>query len=423
MRSLDDWLDYQQRQHVRSIDLGLGRVREVALRLGVLPLSCPVVLVAGTNGKGSTVAHLATFGLAAGLNTATFTSPHLVRYNERIAFDGQPVEDAELVAAFERVEAARGEVPLTFFEYNTLAAFDVFKRRSPQLAIVEVGLGGRLDSTNLVDADVAVITSIGLDHTEWLGPTREHIGAEKAGILRAGRPAVLGTVDMPDSVRGAIAALQVDARWPDRDFHARRGAGDRWAFAGRAWRFPDLPPSALGGAIQYDNAAAALATLEALADVHPALREVLGAAQLAQGLRDVRLAGRFQVVPGAPEWILDVAHNVPAVEVLAANLRARPCTGRTIAVAGILADKDIAGIGRVLAPCVDAWVLCGLEGPRGGDAAALRERLPPECAPASLASDVAAGCARARERARAADRIVVFGSFHTVGPALQWLGL
>ncbi len=423
MRTLADWLEYQQRQHVRSIDLGLGRVQAVAARLGVLPLPCATVLVAGTNGKGSIVAHLDAIARAAGLRTATFTSPHLVRYNERIAFGGRPVDDAALVAAFERVEAARDAVPLTFFEYNTLAAFELFARRGPQLAIVEVGLGGRLDSTNLVDADVAVIASIGLDHTDWLGPTVEHIGAEKAGILRAGRPAVLGSSDMPDSVRGAIAALQVDARWPARDYHQRRGDNGRWAFAGRGWRFADLPPSALSGEIQYANAATAIATLEALAAALPALCEGLGAAQVARGLRDVRLAGRFQVVPGTPEWILDVAHNLPAAEVLAANLRARPCAGRTIAVAGILADKDIAGIGRVLAPCVDEWVLCGLEGARGAEAAVLRERLPPECAPASLVRDVAAGCALARQRAQPADRIVVLGSFHTVGPALQWLGL
>jgi dihydrofolate synthase/folylpolyglutamate synthase len=423
VRTLADWLEYQQRQHLRSIDLGLERVREVAGRLGVLPLPCPVVLVAGTNGKGSTVAHLAAFGRAAGLRTATFTSPHLVRYNERIAFDGEPIDDASLVAAFERVEAARDAVPLTFFEYNTLAAFELFARRAPQLAIVEVGLGGRLDATNLLDADVAVITSIGLDHTDWLGPTLEHIGAEKAGILRGGGVAVLGSPDMPASVRTAIDSLRVDARWPGRDFHASRGEHGQWHFLGRDWQLRDLPPSALGGEIQYANAAAALAALEALAHSRPALREAFAAVRVAQGLRDVRLAGRFQVIDGAPQWILDVAHNVPAAEVLAANLRARPARGRTIAVAGILADKDIAGIGRVLAPCVDEWVLCGLDGPRGGDAAGLRERLPPECAPLSLAADVAAGCALARARAQPSDRIVVLGSFHTVGPALQWLGL
>lgn len=428
MRTLEDWLDFQQRQHVRSIDLGLARVREVAGRLGLLALACPVVLVAGTNGKGSTVAHCAQFARAAGLRTATFTSPHLVRYTERIAFDGEPVEEAALVEAFERIEAARGAVPLTFFEYNTLAAFELFARRAPQLAVVEVGLGGRLDATNLVDATVAVITSIGLDHMDWLGPTLEHIGAEKAGILRAGGRAVLGSAQMPGSVRAALEAGGVDARWPGRDYAVRRaqdGAGlaGEWEFQGRRWHHAGLPAPALPGAIQYDNAATALAALEALDEARPGLLAGLDREAIARALRAVRLPGRFQVVAGAPEWILDVAHNEPAAQVLATNLRARPAAGRTIAVAGVLADKDVAGIGRALAPCIDEWVLCGLDGPRGLDAAALRERLPPECRPVRLAGDVAAGCEVARSLAGTADRIVVLGSFHTVGPALEWLGL
>jgi dihydrofolate synthase/folylpolyglutamate synthase len=268
-----------------------------------------------------------------------------------------------------------------------------------------------------------VISSIGLDHTDWLGPTLEHIGAEKAGILRAGGAAVLGSADMPASVRTAIESLRVDARWPGRDFQVIRDVDGHWQYLGREWQLRDLPPSALGGAIQYANAAAALAALEALSRARPALRTVFAPATFAQGLRAVRLAGRFQVVAGSPEWILDVAHNVPAAEGLAANLRARPTAGRSIAVVGILADKDVAGIGRTLAPCIDEWVLCGLDGPRGSDAAALRYRLPPECAPLSLVTDVVAACELARSRARPEDRIVVLGSFHTVGPALQWLGL
>lgn len=424
MRSLDDWLDFQQRQHVRSIDLGLARVREVAGRLGLLAPSYPVVLVGGTNGKGSTVAHCARFARAAGLRTATFTSPHLVRYAERIAFDGVPADDAALVAAFERIEAARGEVPLTFFEYNTLAAYELFARRAPQLAVVEVGLGGRLDATNLIDADVAVITSIGLDHMDWLGSTLEQIGAEKAGILRPRGRAVLGSATMPGSVHAAIEAAAVDARWPGRDFEVRVDPGTHeWSFVGRRWRHAGLPASALPGEIQYHNAAGALAALEALDEARPGLLADLDTSAVGRALREVRLAGRFQVVPGAPQWILDVAHNEPAAQVLAANLRARPIAGRTIAVAGILADKDVAGIGRALAACVDEWVLCGLDGPRGLDAAGLRQRLPAECAPARLAADVAAACREARALATPADRVVVLGSFHTVGPALEWLGL
>ncbi|MCP5327859.1 MAG: bifunctional tetrahydrofolate synthase/dihydrofolate synthase [Sinobacteraceae bacterium] len=426
MRSLADWLDFQQRQHAHSIDLGLGRVREVAGRLGVLPLPCPVVLVAGTNGKGSTVAHLATQARAAGLSTGTFTSPHLVRYQERIALDGGSVDDVELIDAFERIEAARGGIPLTFFEYNTLAACLIFAQRAPALAVVEVGLGGRLDATNMLDADVAVITSIGFDHVDWLGTTLEQIGAEKAGILRAGGAAVLGSADMPRSVAEAIAAIRVDARWPGRDFQFEQtpatGPGS-WRFRGRRWRFDALPHPALPGVIQYDNAAAALAALEALDERRPGLLGGLNQATVATGLERVQLAGRFQILPGRPEWIFDVAHNDPAAAVLAANLQARPIAGRTIAVVGMLADKDVEAIGRRLAPYVDEWVLCTLDGPRGLAAAALQERLLPLEALATLAADVVAGCRIARTRATDADRIVVFGSFHTVGPALEWHGL
>ena len=426
MRTLADWLDFQQRQHARSIDLGLERVREVARRLDLLSLPCPVVLVAGTNGKGSTVAHLAAQAGAAGLRTGTFTSPHLVRYNERIAIDGRSVGDEELIGAFERIEAARGEVPLTFFEYNALAACAIFARRAPALAVVEVGLGGRLDATNILDADVGVITSIGFDHVDWLGTTLEQIGAEKAGILHPGGIAVLGSCDMPRTVTDAIAAQRVDARWPGRDFRVEQTpeAGEgRWRFSGRRWRFDALPRPALAGAIQYDNAAAALAALEALAERRPGLLDGLDGTTIAAGLERVRLAGRFQVMPGRPEWILDVAHNPAAAVVLAANLRERPAAGRTLAVAGVLADKDVEAIGRELAPCVDEWVLCGLEGPRGLSAAALGERLLPAGARTTLAPDVAAACRIARARAGDADRIVVLGSFHTVGPALEWLGL
>lgn len=425
-RSLDDWLEFQQRQHVQSIDLGLGRVGEVARRLQLLPLPCAVVLVAGTNGKGSTVAHVAAQARAAGLKTGTFTSPHLVRYNERIAIDGRSVDDAELVAAFGRIEAARREIPLTFFEYNALAAFELFARHAPALAVVEVGLGGRLDATNLLDAEVAVITSIGLDHQDWLGPTLEHIGAEKAGILRAGRAAVLGTTAMPRSVRAALDALGADARWPGRDFRVEFAPGEegaRWRFTGRRWRFDDLPAPAMPGAVQYHNAAAALAALEALEDARPGSLSGMDASTVAAGLGAARVAGRFQVVPGRPEWILDVAHNEPAAEVLAANLRARRTRGRTLGVVGILADKDVTAIGRVLSPCIDDWILCGLDGPRGLDAATLRERLGLPAGRVELAPDVRSGCERARARAGADDRVVVLGSFHTVGPALEWLEL
>lgn len=427
MRTLADWLALQQGVHARSIDLGLERVRTVAQHLGLLQPDHATIIVGGTNGKGSTVAHLEALAAAAGLRCGVFTSPHLLRYEERIRIAGVEATETQLVAAFERIEAARGAVTLTFFEYNTLAAFELFATAGLDIVLLEVGLGGRLDATNLIDADVAVLCSVGLDHMDWLGETVEKIGAEKAGIFRAGRPVVLGSEAMPRSVHDAIAALGADARWPGRDFSAQRAVGSaegpRWTFRGRHWEFRDLPPSAMHGDIQYGNAATALAALEALAERRlPSLARLLDAASVAHALRGLRLAGRFQVLAGAPEWILDVAHNPPAAAVFANALAARPCVGRTIAVCGMLADKDVTGVAAVLAAQIDEWVLCSLPEARGLSAAALRERLPPQCAVVAQGDTVAAACRIARERATATDRIIVFGSFHTVGPALEALG-
>ena len=416
MRTLADWLAHQQAQHPLNIDLGLDRVGAVAQRLGLLPYALPSVIVGGTNGKGSTTAFLTAFARAAGLRVGTYTSPHLQRYNERVALDGEPVDDDTLVAAFEAIEAARSDTPLTFFEYGTLAALWVFRARGVEVAVLEVGLGGRLDATNLVDADVAVLCSVGLDHTEWLGPTREHIGREKSGIFRAGHPVVLGSADMPQSVHARIAELGCEAVWPGQGYDIDA------VLAG-------LPEPALQGPIQRGNAAAALTAFRALVRRHPALaqRRVLDEAWAGEGLRSARLRGRFQRIPAAsaegPEWILDVAHNEDSARTLAQSLAAAPCDGQTRAVVGILADKDAETIGRVLADQIDEWVLCGLPGERGVDAEALRQRLPPSCRSVALAPDIAHGCATALALSGRGDRIVVFGSFHAVGPALDWLGL
>ena len=428
MRTLDEWLAHQQAQHSRTIDLGLERVAEVALRLGLLPAAMPVVLVGGTNGKGSTVAFLTAIAREAGLRVGTYTSPHLVRYAERVALDGEPVDEQLLLESFERIEVERREVPLTFFEYGTLAAYDIFRHAAVDLAVVEVGLGGRLDATNIVDADVAVVCSIGLDHTDWLGPTLEDIGREKAGIFRPGRAAILGSAAMPDSVLQGVTERGAIARSAGRDFHVELGAGavtgSAWAWHGWAGDFTDLPVPGLSGRIQYDNAAAAIAAFTALLEARPALLPGgLDPGCLRRALASVRLRGRFQRIPGQPEWILDVAHNEAAARVLADQLALLPSPGRTLAVAGILADKDVAAIGRVLAPVVDGWILCGLDGPRSLDAEELRARLPPECRSLALVPDVAAGCGVARALARPDDRILVLGSFHTVGPALEWLGV
>ncbi len=439
MRTLDDWLAYQQAQHPHNIDLGLDRVGAVARRLGLLPWAPPTVIVGGTNGKGSTTAFLTALGCAAGLRTGTYNSPHLQRYNERVSVDGEPVDDATLVEAFERIEAARDGVPLTFFEYGTLAALLAFRAQGCGFVVLEVGLGGRLDATNIVDADVAVLCSVGLDHTDWLGPTREHIGREKSGIFRAGRPVVLGSADMPQSVGEALASLGCEALWPGRDFHiepiaptAPAGQG-RWRWRGSGASLAgltlhDLPAPALPGPIQYHNAAAAIAAFTALCRRRS---ELAGAAAgepvVATALRSARLRGRFQRITewpaGGPEWILDVAHNAEAAQVLAQALAAQPSAGRTYAVAGILQDKDAAAIGTALQGVIDGWVLVGLPGERGGDPESLRRRLPEACRSLALAPDVEHGCGAALALAQRGDRIVVLGSFLTVGPALDWLGL
>jgi dihydrofolate synthase / folylpolyglutamate synthase len=421
MRTLAEWLELQDAVHPRSIDLTLERVTRVARTLGVDSPPFRVITVGGTNGKGSVAAHAEALLEAAGVRSGLFTSPHLERYNERIRVAGAEVRDEELIEAFERIEAARGATTLTFFEYNTLAALMIFARRGVGTAVLEVGLGGRLDATNLVAADVAVVVSVGLDHRDWLGDTVEAIGAEKAGIFRAGRPAILGTADMPASVFAAIAALGARALVAGRDF-TWMVSGARWSYRGPGLELAGLAPSDLPGAIQYRNAATALTAVAALAGNAP-LPRALDAGTVNAALGSVRLAGRLQVLPGPVEWILDIAHNEPAARVLAAHLRERPLArgARTLAVAGVLADKDATGIGAALAPLVDEWILCTLPGPRGGSAADLAQRLALPQAHPRLADSVERGCEMARRDARPGDRVVVFGSFHTVGPALAWL--
>ena len=333
------------------------------------------------------------------------------------------VEDAALLQAFERIEAARGAVTLTFFEYNTLAALQIFRAAGVSSTVLEVGLGGRLDATNIIDADVAVLCSVGMDHRDWLGDTLELIGAEKAGIFRRGQPVVLGSADMPRSVWRQAETLQCRVQTAGRDFSARidsaADADGRWDYLSATCRLEALPAPALAGAVQYDNAATALAALNLLG-----VRGACNRDRIAQGLRAVRLPGRLQRVPGEVEWILDVAHNEPAAALLAGALRAMPAVGRTFAVLGMLGDKDVAALGRELDAAVDHWLLASLaDEPRGLSAETLQSRLPALRGATERCGGVAEACARARTLARPGDRVVVFGSFHVVGPALVWLGL
>jgi len=417
MRSLADWLDQQQKSHPSAIDLDLTRVRSVAQRMGMLPPRYRVVTVAGTNGKGSTVAYLDALFRGAGQRTGRFTSPHLLRYNERICIDGVEAGDAELIASFQRIDAARGTTTLTFFEYNALAALDLFARATVDVAVLEVGLGGRLDATNIVDADVGVVCSIGLDHVEWLGDSLEQIGREKAGIFRPGRPAVLGLAPMPNSVWKVIAELGALPVAPGQQYHVRMH-GDTWDFECGSVQLRDLPRPTLAGEHQVGNAAAALAAV-----VAGRFGVRLDHGSVGAALRSVMIAGRFQRVAGEVEWILDVAHNVQAAEALRDNLRRLPRARRTLAVCGILGDKDIRGITAKLAGDVDVWILASLEGARAVGTQQIAEALPPGASVLAQTSDVAEACRVARAAARQGDRVLVFGSFLTVGPALEFLGI
>jgi len=413
-RSLDEWLRLQETVHGQGIDLGLARVRSVAERLGLLPFPARCIIVAGTNGKGSTVACLEALLRAHGHKAGAFTSPHLLRYHERIRVDGAEAVDAELVEAFEAIDAARSDTTLTFFEYNALAALLVFRARKVEYAILEVGLGGRLDAVNIVDADAAIVCSIGLDHADWLGTDIEQIGREKAGVFRPGAWAVIADPAMTPSVEAEAQRIGARALRAGRDYQWQVEAG-RWDYLDPALKLQDLPAPALPGQRQYSNAAAAITTLQALG-----VR--LDAAATGRALRALALPGRFQIVPGPVEWILDVAHNEPAAQVLAQNLRDRPCQGRTLMVAGILGDKDVPAIARVLGGVADEWILCGIDAPRGLTAVQLAQRAP-EFADAQQVADVRAGMHAAASRSRPGDRIVVCGSFLSVTPALECLGL
>jgi dihydrofolate synthase/folylpolyglutamate synthase len=429
--SLEQWLAHQSQVHPQAIDLGLERLRRVQERLGWRQPAIPVITVAGTNGKGSVSGYCAAILAAAGHRVGTFTSPHLRDYRERIRINDAEVSAEALVAAFERIEHARGEVGLTFFEYNTLAALLVFESASLDAWVLEIGMGGRLDAVNVVDPDVSVVVSIGMDHQEYLGTTLEAIAREKAGIFRRGRPAVLGSRDMPAAIAECAHAIGAPLKRPGIEY-SFGSDGSTWYYRGSRWDLPQLPPPALLGETQYANAATAIAALEEIDG-----RLNIPAAAVARGLREVRLVARFQVIapitPGVPVWILDVAHNPDAARVLAANLRdggralatgGAPLAtgGRTLAVCGILADKDAAGIATQLRESIDAWWCVPTEGERGRSGAALAQIVASRVAVRVVAEDsIGAGCSAAQAAARPGDRIVVFGSFHVVGPAMDWL--
>ncbi|MHB8494129.1 MAG: bifunctional tetrahydrofolate synthase/dihydrofolate synthase [Casimicrobiaceae bacterium] len=422
--TLLQWLAYLETLHPAPIAMGLDRVGVVASRLAIR-IAGPVITVAGTNGKGSTCAMLESIYRHAGYRTGLYMSPHLLRFNERVRIGGEPADDAALVGAFDAVEAARtgtratvpcSPVPLTYFEFTTLAALLLFEQAKPDVLVLEVGLGGRLDAVNVIDADVAVITTVDIDHVEYLGPTREAIAREKAGIMRAGRVAVCGEPDPPQSL--IEHAREIGAPlWRIGHEYRYEAEALQWRYRGPGGARHGLPIPALRGGYQLGNAATVLAAIDALRERLP-----VAAGAIRDGLVHVELAGRFQVLPGRPAVVVDVAHNPHAARALADALNAMGWFPRNYAVFGMLADKDIDGVIAAMRPRIDVWHVATLPGPRGASADALARRLHDAGVAETVVKrfdSIAQAFRAARDEARETDRIAAFGSFLTVAAAID----
>lgn len=418
--TLDGWLAYIERVHPQTIAMGLERVRAVRDVMAMdVASACPLITVGGTNGKGSACMMLDAILRKAGYRTGCYTSPHLLRYNERVRITGTEAGDSELMQAFAAVEYARRkvDVPLTYFEFGTLAAMRIFIDARVDVIILEVGLGGRLDAVNVFDPDCAVVMSVAMDHMDYLGDAREKIGWEKAGIFRAGKPAICADADPPRTLVEHAAVVGARLWLRGRDFGAKPSAATmtQWAYHGPGGARHGLPWPALRGAYQIDNAAACIAALDTLRERLP-----VTANDIRDGLLTVDNPGRFQVVPGRPLVIFDVAHNPHAAQALADSLSGLPRGGRVLAVFAMLADKDIAGVAHIVRPRIDHWFVAGLTGPRGLPAEQLVARLAAAgVRGVTCCADVAQALAKAREAACEDDKILVFGSFHTVSEAMQ----
>jgi dihydrofolate synthase/folylpolyglutamate synthase len=411
--TLPEWLAYIERVHPKTIEMGLTRVAAVRDALKLKP-AFPVVTVGGTNGKGSACAMLEAIFDEAGYRVGCYTSPHLLRYNERVRIGRKEASDAELVQALAAVEDARGEIALTYFEFSTLAAMWLFTNMSADVAVLEVGLGGRLDAVNVFDADCALVMSVALDHMDYLGDTREAIGHEKAGIFRRDRPAICADREPPASLLASAAATGARLLLIGRDFDGEADAR-QWSYRGAGGERHGLPHPGLRGDYQVFNAAAVLAALDEMRERAP-----VSANDIRTGLLTAENPGRFQVLPGRPTVILDVAHNPAAATALARNLARMPRGGRTFAVFAMLKDKDVRGVIDALKPRIDEWLLSGIDDARGADAGFLREEL----ARAGVFDHVyvcdttAEAYRSACDRAGQDDRIVAFGSFHTVAAVM-----
>ncbi|MFS8607088.1 MAG: bifunctional tetrahydrofolate synthase/dihydrofolate synthase [Gammaproteobacteria bacterium] len=416
--SLAEWLAWFETLHPKKIDMSLGRIRTVHERLELVPPPYKVITVGGTNGKGSCVAILESIYRHAGYRVGAFTSPHLVRFNERIRFDGMDAADAELVELFEAIDAKLGDVTLSYFEASAVAAFLLFARRNADVAVLEVGMGGRLDAVNALDADAALIASVDLDHTEWLGPDREAIGREKAGIMRPGRPAVVGDASPPASLEAHANAIGARFALVGREFTFAR-EGDGWRFDGFGASHASLPVVPFGGDVQYSNMAACVAVVELMRPQLPLPHDAIRA-----GLAGARLRGRTERrARNGVEWIFDVAHNPSAARVLRRTVDALP-PKRTIAVFAAMEDKDLDGVLEPFASIVERWHIARPDSERGASVESVRSKLERLGAAHVLAhADIPAACAAAEAQARPGDRVLVFGSFYTVGPALDALEL
>ena len=413
--TLVEWLDYVLAGHPENvIELGLGRMKTMINRLQIA-FDCPVITVAGTNGKGSTCAMLESIYRAAGCKTAMHTSPHMLRFNERACINGKEVEDGLLVEAFKEVERARDGLPLTYFEFTALAILRVFQKARPDVVILEIGLGGRLDAINALESTASIVTTVGIDHEAYLGNTRDAIGWEKAHIYRKGHPAVCADPNPPRKLVQYAQALGADLilRGKDFEIEALPQGLMRFQMQGQVWT---LPVPALAGANQIDNAAGVLAIITSLFSKLP-----VSEAQIAEGLRSVRVTARFEKVQTDPDVILDVGHNPHAANVLAQNVRALKTRGKVIAVFGMLADKDMLDVVKIMSPVINEWFITGLPGPRGASAEELR-RVMLEAGVTEANIHVCDGVADAFERAKReaaiTDKILIFGSFVTVTAAL-----
>lgn len=432
-QTLSGWLTYLESLHPKTIALGLERVAQVRHRLNLNP-DFPIITVGGTNGKGSVCAMLESILHAAGYRVGCYTSPHLLDYNERVRIAKRQASDAELCASFEKIEQARvgqsstrqqdgglgsdQQIPLTYFEFGTLAAMQCFIEHKVDVAILEVGLGGRLDAVNVFDADCAVVTSVDIDHVDYLGDTRAQIALEKAGIFRSGKVAICADGDVPQALREHAQGIGAELWCLGSEFVFVSHQG-QWNYLGRVGTRNALPLPALRGAFQLHNASAVLAALEVMQDRLP-----VSMAAVRRGLVEVELAGRFQFVPGRPQLILDVAHNPQAARSLAQNLADLP-PARTFAVIAMLKDKDMAGVVRALDAHVEIWLVAGIAASRGATAAELAQVLRDNTVHGEIvvSASIAGALHEASNRAGENDRIVVLGSFHTVAEAMRVRGL